>query len=124
MLYAFTTDEKNIFALPSINFMRLLLKLDTTMLLLYTYYFTNRLNTNKRVEGIILTKKRQAMKQIYSFFARGIEPLFELFLMGCFSFATKASGESPPLPDRGRARPNYYGLLTQENLKFNYWGSD
>jgi hypothetical protein len=104
--------------------MRLLLKLDTTMLLLYTNYFTNRLNTNKRVEGIILTKKRQAMKHIYSFFARGIEPLFELFLMGCFSLAKKASGESPTLPDKGRARSIYYGLLTQENLKFNYWGSD
>jgi hypothetical protein len=104
--------------------MRLQFQLDATMLLLYTNYFTNRLNTNKRVEGIILTKKRQAMKHIYSFFARGIAPLFELFLMGCFSLAKKASGESPTLPDRGRARPNYYGLLTQENLKFNYWGSD
>jgi hypothetical protein len=56
----------------------------------------------------------QAMRHVYSFFARGIEPLFELFLMGCFSLAKKASGESPTLPDKGRARPillqlNYLG---------------
>jgi hypothetical protein len=97
--------RKNIYALPSINFMRLLLKLDTTMLLLYTNYFTNSLNTNKRVEGIILTKKRQAMKHIYSFFARGIEPLFELFLMGCFSLPKKRVAKARPcLTREGRAQ--------------------
>jgi hypothetical protein len=44
--------------------------------------------------------------------ARGIEPLFELFLMGCGCVAKKASGESPALPDRGRTRPNYQVLKT------------
>jgi hypothetical protein len=38
--------------------------------------------------------KNRAIEFI-TWYARGIEPLFELFLKGCLRSAKKASGESP-----------------------------
>jgi hypothetical protein len=50
--------------------------------------------------------KNRAIEFI-TWYARGIEPLFELFLLRWFCFAKKASGESPAFPDKGRTRPPF-----------------